>query len=565
MSIRDVRSVDAVDRPIATKNLSGIGNFLGLYGGEHIAATEFVFGATLVSWGCSAKEIIIGLLLGNALAVLSFTLCTATMGSSTRLTLYSYLKKILGPWAQKFYALVWGVCSIVLASSGVCVSATAIREVVGVPIQREWYPTHIGFVAIVVVLGIVITLIAANGFDAVSKFSSCCVPWMIIAFFIGAVVALPVLSNLTGAPIGSFKDIWNVFSSNVGITANPDATPITWVHVMCFAWLCNLAWHMGLNDMGLFRYAKNAKYGFVTAIGMYVGHFFAWIMVAVMGAAASAVLQVALPELDPGAVTNTVFGLTGIAAVVIAGFTTANPTVYRSALSLNIMFPKMSQKKLTYIIGILMTILACFPAMTDIGDIVSILGWAVVGVGAIVLAEHFVFPKIGYTRHWAMYKGLKINWAACITWAISIVFVVAMKMTGALHHNFIFIPEYIIAFVLYIILAGLMGAKGDYSKEEAEELKFEEDLQKYVDEEAEKEFESANANKVHKGRMVEKVFPIISYVILALIVVIALMNFFGSMDLEAFKIWAFVLTLIYFGFAGTAKFVEFKNEAVTRD
>lgn len=554
----DAKSVPEVDRPVSEKNLSGIGNFLGLYGGEHIAATEFVFGATLVSWGCSAKDILIGLIIGNILAVLSFTLCCAPLAVDTRLTLYSYLRKILGPVAQKFYALVWGACSVVLASSGICVSATAIREVVGLPIQHNWYPTSLGFIVIVLVLGAIVTVVAANGFDAVAKFSSTCVPWMITIFFIGALVALPQLAAVSGAGVRSFGDIWNLFSSNVGIAANPDAPPITVVHVACFAWLCNLAWHMGCNDMGLFRFAKNARYGLVSAIGMFVGHFFAWVMVAIMGAAASAILQTALPQLDPGAVTNTVFGLAGIAAVIVAGWTTANPTIYRSALSINILFPRFSRKGVTYIIGVLMTILACFPAMTNIGNIVQILGWAVVGVGAICVVEHFLFPRIGYTRHWSMYRGMHVNWAAIIAWVISVLFVAVMLKTGALHNNFIFIPEYIIAAVVYIVLAGLMGARGDYSREEAKELAFQRALKELVDREAESVMTQEKANG-SKG--ITKIFPILAYVALAGMIGTAFMTFSGGMAIETFKTAAFVLSICYFVLNGTATFIKYKSES----
>ena len=49
------------DRPISKKNVSGLGNFFGIYGGEHIAATEFVIGATLVTLGVKATDIFIGL------------------------------------------------------------------------------------------------------------------------------------------------------------------------------------------------------------------------------------------------------------------------------------------------------------------------------------------------------------------------------------------------------------------------------------------------------------------------------------------------------------------------
>ena len=385
---------------------------------------------------------------------------------------------------------------------------------------------------------------------------------MICIFFVGGLVALPQLAAATGVQINSLGDVWAIINSNIGSGSGAaNLEPYTIFHVACFAWLCNLAWHVGLNDMGLFRFAKNAKYGFITAIGMFVGHFFAWIMVAIMGAAASAILKLSLNTLDSGAVTNTVLGLAGICAVVIAGWTTANPTIYRCALSLNTLLPKMKQKHVTYIIGIIMTILACFPAMTNIGDIVAMLGWAVVGVGAICIVEHFLFPKIGYTRFWAMYKEKKINWAALITWAVSILFVVVMKQTGMLHRNFIFIPEWIISAVLYTVLAGVMGARGDYSKEVAEEEKFQKELKALVDEEADKEL--ANAEKTETGSALPNVLSAIAYVLLAGMVVCAIVAYMGAMAIATYKTVAIVLTVLYFVLNGTSTFIKYKNEAAT--
>ncbi|MDO4615773.1 MAG: hypothetical protein Q4B15_09110 [Lachnospiraceae bacterium] len=493
--------------------------------------------------------------------MLSFTLCCATLGTDTRLTLYSFLKKILGPYAQKAYNLVWSLCSIALAASGICVSSTAIREVAGVPIQAKWYPTSPVFVLIVVVLGIIVTLVAANGFEACAKFSSTCVLWMIVIFFIAAVVALPQLAQATGVQINSFGDIWAIFNSNVGSgSGNPNAEPYTIFHVICFAWLCNLAWHMGCNDMRLFRFAKNYKYGFITSIGMFVGHFFAWIMVAIMGAAAAAVLKTSLTVLDPGAVTNAVLGLTGITAVIVAGWTTANPTIYRSALALNTIMPKKTHKQVTYMVGGLMTVLACFPMMTNIGDIVAILGWAVVGVGAMCIVEQYVFPRIGYTRYWSMYKGLKVNWAAVITWVVSVVFAFAMLKTGTLHRNFIFIPEYIIAAVLYTILAGAMGAKQDYSKEEAEEAEFQRKLRDLVNKEAE---EAAPEDvHAHEGSLkVAGILSKIAYVALAGILLTAFSYYFGAIALTTFKPAAFALSICYFALNGSATFMKYRAEA----
>lgn len=90
------KQIHAEDRPIATNQLSGLGNFFGLYGGEHIAATEFVIGATLVTLGVKATDILIGLFIGNILATLTYTLICAPIAVDTRVTLYSYLGKVLG-------------------------------------------------------------------------------------------------------------------------------------------------------------------------------------------------------------------------------------------------------------------------------------------------------------------------------------------------------------------------------------------------------------------------------------------------------------------------------------
>ena len=72
-----------------------------------------------------------------------------------------------------------------------------------------------------------------------------------------------------------------------------------------------------------------------------------------------------------------------------------------------------------------------------------------------------------------------------ITWIVSVVFAFAMLKSGLLHRNFIFIPEYIISAVLYIVLAGAMGARGNYSKEQAEYAAFEQALKDLVDRDAE--------------------------------------------------------------------------------
>ena len=548
MNIMDkVRRTPRCDWPVADQEQSGVGNFVGLYGGEHIAATEFVIGATLVQYGCSATDILIGLAIGNLLAVLTFTFLCARIAVDTRLTLYSFLARILGEKMQKVYDLIWGVGFSALGAAGLCISATAIRRIFRVPIQHMWYPTSFKFVLIVAVLGIVITLIAANGFEAVAKFASTCVPWMISLFFLGIVVVLPQLMKATGyGSITSAADLLRLLNTHVWTAEQAGGSSLGIIHVIAFAWTCNVAWHFALNDMSLLRYAKDYKYGFTSAVGMYIGHFFAWISAGIMGATASILLSTPLAQLDSGEVTFAVLGYAGLLAVIIAGWTTANPTFYRVALSLNAVFKKLSHKQTTYIAGCLITLAACFPVVQRAADILTFLGLAVEGVGAICITEQYIFPKIGYTRYWNMYKNKKgVNWAATISWGISIAFVAVMILTRPVHQNFWFIPNYIIPMVSYIILAGLMGAKEAYPEEEREELAYEAALQEYANSHVEMpaEVKTPAAAAILRG---------IGFADLAVMVIGGIVCMTGGIDLTLFKGLAAVNSVVYFACNGAA-------------
>lgn len=223
----------------------------------------------------------------------------------TRVTLYSYLGKVLGKPMQKVYNFIWGIASIAMAASMLTVSASAVREVFHIKIQTEWYPTDIKFILVVVILGIIVTLVAANGFNAVSKFSSICAPWMMATFLAGIFVVLPQLLEVTGGQIHTFSDFMNLLNTSIWTgEVLEGGQKLTIFHVIGFAWMCNLAYHGGLNDMALFRYAPNSKYGFITAYGMFVGHFFAWISAGIMGATASVLLGKSISELDSGAITS---------------------------------------------------------------------------------------------------------------------------------------------------------------------------------------------------------------------------------------------------------------------
>ncbi|HYW81561.1 MAG TPA: hypothetical protein VE890_18395, partial [Thermoguttaceae bacterium] len=115
--------------PVPEKSLLGAGKFWGMYAGEHAAGTEFMIGPLFLAAGASLQDLILGLLLGNALAVLTWRYLVTPIAMAKRMTLYYQLERIAGGWLVKLYNVVNGVLFCFLAGAMVTVSASAI----GVP------------------------------------------------------------------------------------------------------------------------------------------------------------------------------------------------------------------------------------------------------------------------------------------------------------------------------------------------------------------------------------------------------------------------------------------------
>ena len=543
------RAVTAEERPVPAKALSGIGNFFALYGGEHIAATEFVIGALLVTWGVGAAKTFLGLIIGNILATFTFALLTAPIAVDTHLSLYAYLRKAAGPYFQKVYNALWGVTSVAWAATMVCISASALRECFGFPIQAHWYPTSVGLVVATLILGAVVTVVSSCGFRSVARFSALCAPWMVVIFFCGAMASLPQLYAATGCEhISGFDSFLKladqyIFSGNLP----PGEKPLTMWHVAGFAWMCNLVYHGGLNDMSLFRFARRKEYGYVSAVGMFIGHFFAWTAAGFMGATASILLKIPITGLDSGAVTWKILGAAGLLAVIAAGWTTANPNIYRASLALGPLCPKVKARTLGAVIGTVMTILACFPCAKNIDALVSTVGLIVPAIGAICLTEHWILPKFGGKRFWCAMSGAKINVPALGAWFISIAVAVLVIRSGAVHRYFICLPAYFAAAISYLVLALLFGARRDYGAAEADFHAVERRIAEIAEEETPDD-KGENAVASPAVRLLRGA----SFLILGAIVVLSFAAYSSFLTVESFKTLAIGLSVGYFLVGGLA-------------
>ena len=538
--------IPAEERPVPASRLSGLGDFLGIYGGEHIAATEFVIGALLVTWGVRAKELLLGLVVGNLLATCMYAFCTAPIAVDTRLSLFAYLRKTTGPWFQRVYNVAWGVTSIFYAAAMTAIASTSLKEVFGLPVQLEWYPTSAGSVALTLGLAAVTVFVAAYGFKGVARFSSICAPWMIVMFFCGAAVSLPTLCRVTGfGAVGGAGDLLRLLETHVFTGHVPAGQPhLTWMHVAAFAWMCNLAYHAGLTDMSIFRYAKRRSYGWVGIYGMFVGHFFAWTCAGIMGATAAALAGKELAQLDSGAVAGTVLGWTGLLAVVAAGWTTATPNIYRAALSFATFAPRASLRRLSFAVGAVIAVCACFPAMMRIDKLVNAVVLVLPSVGAICLVEHWLFPRIGFVRYWNLYRGRKVNPAALAAWLVSTVFVVVALSGEWMHPFFLFLPTFLIAGIAYVAFAGLWGAWRPVPEEVRRDV---DAVETRIAELAEREAGEMASSSPTTGRVRRlPVFGVLAAVMLGILAIGAVWA------PQRFKRSAVVYTALYFAFASAS-------------
>lgn len=531
-------------QPVSPEKLQSGKTFAASYSGEHVAGTEFVIGALFVSWGVGATDVLLGLIVGNLLAVLTWGLVTAPIATDTRLTLYAYLEKIAGPGTIKLYSVINGALFCILAGAMITVSASAVRVLFGIEDQVGYFPTDFRFVLVVLGVGAVVVYMAVKGFKKLAAFAEVCAPWMILMFLVGAFVMLPttVIATAGVDGIGSFADFMRVANESIWVDTEGE---IGITHVAAFAWVANLAMHGSLGDMTLLRFAKNPKYGYFSALGMFIGHYMAWICAGIMGAGAAILLKTSITAIDPGSVAYQALGASGILAVIIAGWTTSNPTIYRAGLAFSSLNHSWGRTKVTVVVGVITTIIACSPfVFSGLLGFVGWMGLLLAPVGAIIVAEHWIFPRIGLTRYWSTYKGNTTNIPAFGTWIVSMVVGIALEQSGLLHLFFILIPLWIFSTVLYIALASAMGAKDSYPQAaEAESLE-QARKQKEVEYLASSASEQSTETKVSLPALAN-IAKYVSYAALIACVVMGIQSYL-SQDIDTIRTWLLLPTLVYF-------------------
>lgn len=488
---QSIARIDKEQLPVPHHKLHKSSHFAGLYAAEHVAATEFVIGATFVALGAGIWDILIGLLIGNALAVLSFWLITTPIAIETRLSLFTYLHRIAGDSMARLYNWANVIIFSVISAAMITVSATGVRILFDIPAQAQPYPTDPAFILLALSVAGIVVLVAVYGFNALTEFASICAPWLMVMFTAGGVVLLPELAeSVTGVTtLGGFSTFIEVAGSTVftGIDAQGEPGIGIW-EVIGFAWAANTFAHFGLIDMALLRYAKHKRSGLATSTGMMFGHYVAWISAGLMGAATAAVTKTSIEVLEPGEVAWHALGASGFVIVVVAGWTTANSNLYRAGLAAQAALPRVSRNKATLLVGLCVAVISCFPFVyRSMLPLLTYAGLILVPIGGIIFAEHHLFPRLGFSRYWARYKGLTHNVPALATWALSLVFGFSLDTLDLMPFYYLFVPTWCVSIAAYTLLAKRFGAAEQYPEAEEAERTYQARIQAFHAEQAEEE------------------------------------------------------------------------------
>lgn len=444
---------DYAQSPVPPAARGSTPRFWNLYAGEHAAGTEFMIGPLFIAAGVGARDLLLGLLLGNLFAVLTWRTLTMPVAAEWRLTLYRQLEIVAGKKFVTVYNLANALLFCALAGAMVTVSATAVGVVVPIPMPElnEFWPTGAGWIVVVAIIGALFTLFAAIGYEWVARVANWCAPLLMVGFLACGLTALPKLGVHN---FGDFTrlagEIWS------GGDPLPGQTKFTFWHVFFFSWCCNAAMHFGMADLSILRFAKSRAAGWAPAGGMYLGHYMAWV-------AASLLYAVQLradptnTAVLPGPLAYNAIGIFGLLCVIVAGWTTANPTIYRAGLAVHALHPTSSRFLVTCAVGVVVTIIGMFPVIAmRLLDFVGLYGTILAPVGALLAVDHFIVrkgqaaPESPARSHgtWMFYAAWLGALALC-----------AIPLTRGVFASFLTVPAWLLCGSLFLVLYKIVPAR----------------------------------------------------------------------------------------------------------
>jgi len=88
-------------------------------------------------------------------------------------------------------------------------------------------------------------------------------------------------------------------------------------------------------------------------------------------------------------------------------------------------------------------------------NFIAFYGMLLMPMGAVVFVDFWLMPKLKLKSYYAELKGIDFNWAAGLTWFLTLAACWYMVQFGGMQIFFVSLPGWFIAAILYIIFSAL--------------------------------------------------------------------------------------------------------------
>ena len=143
--------------------------------------------------------------------------------------------------------------------------------------------------------------------------------------------------------------------------------------------------------------------------------------------------------------------------MVIAGWTTANPTIYRAGLAFQSLFSNAPKTTGVIIAGVVATIAGAFPNLSaQLLGFVGTYGMILGPMGAIIFVNNYFAKRLGFNEDAAAATKSGFNMAVLLAWLIPAVPCLWLILSKGVFAAYLVIPAWIASAILYVILGKMM-------------------------------------------------------------------------------------------------------------
>jgi len=157
---------------------------------------------------------------------------------------------------------------------------------------------------------------------------------------------------------------------------------------------------------------------------------------------------------SPGPMAMKTMGYAGVLLVLISGWTTANPIIYRSGLAFQSINSKWPRAKVTLVAGAIASFIGIFPGLSmKFMNFAALYGLILMPMGAVIFADHFLVKKAGMLPFFAEKKKISFFLPPAIAWLLTLSLCLLMNLRFGLQIFFLGLPGWFIAVLIYMGLS----------------------------------------------------------------------------------------------------------------